>query len=151
MKLSRFIAAPPADAFAAFADERALTTWLPPNGMTAAVRDFDPRAGGGYRMTLTFAEPGGHPVGKTTAESDEVAVRFVEWVPAERIVQVARFTSEDPAFAGEMRMTWRFAPSPGGTEVSVEVKDAPPGISEADHEAGIRSSLENLARWLSAP
>jgi hypothetical protein len=32
--------------------------------------------------------------------------------------------------------------------VAIEVADAPPGVSDADHEAGIRSSLHNLARYL---
>jgi uncharacterized protein YndB with AHSA1/START domain len=86
--------------------------------------------------------------GKTTADADTVAVRFVAIAPDERIVQAVDFASDDPAYGGTMTMTWSFADAPCGTEVAIEVADAPPGVSDADHEAGIRSSLHNLARYL---
>jgi hypothetical protein len=43
------------------------------------------------------------------------------------------------------------ADAAGGGEVAVEVANAPPGIAEADHEIGIRSSLENLCCYLKYP
>ena len=45
-------------------------------------------------------------------------------------------------------MTWSFEPAGAGTKVTVEAADVPSSISKADHEAGILSSLENLARYL---
>lgn len=47
-----------------------------------------------------------------------------------------------------MTLTWSFAEARGGTEVEVTVDNAPDGISDEDHAAGIRSSLENLARFV---
>jgi hypothetical protein len=44
-----------------------------------------------------------------------------------------------------MTITWTFTPADGGTEVTVVAEDVPDGISQADHDAGLRSSLENLA------
>ncbi len=55
------------------------------------------------------------------------------------------------SFAGEMIMTWSFEEtSDGRTEVTVTAENVPAGISKADHDAGLASSLENLDRYLSA-
>jgi uncharacterized protein YndB with AHSA1/START domain len=40
-------------------------------------------------------------------------------LPDERIVQSLQFESDDPAFAGEMKMTWILTDVPGGTNVAV--------------------------------
>ena len=65
-----------------------------------------------------------------------------------RIVEVVRFHSDDPAFKGEMTLTTTLHPIPEGTEVMVLAENVPRGIKAADHEAGIASSLENLARFV---
>ncbi len=70
--------------------------------------------------------------------------------PAERIVQSGEFESTDPAFAGEMLMTWTFAPSATGTTIAITATNVPPGVSQADHDAGLRESLQNLARYLAS-
>lgn len=57
------------------------------------------------------------------------------------------FASDDAAFAGTMTMTWTLTEVEGGTEVSVQADDVPPGISASDHEVGIASSLANLAAY----
>lgn len=147
MKISRSICAPRDAVFAAFLDPDALIAWLPPAGMTGEMHRFDPHAGGGYAMTLRYADPRAGR-GKTTDDTDKVAVRFAEIIPGTRIVQEVDFASDDAAYDGTMTMTWSFADAAGGTDVAVEVANAPPGVSEADHEVGIRSSLENLARFL---
>jgi hypothetical protein len=63
-------------------------------------------------------------------------------------VQRAIFQSDDPAFAGAMTVTWSFAGVDGGTEVTVVCDDVPSGISKEDHDAGLRSSLDNLAAFV---
>ena len=63
-------------------------------------------------------------------------------------MQAAHFLSEDPAYAGTMTMTWEIEAVAGGTRVQITVEDVPSGISADDHEAGLKSSLENLARLL---
>ena len=67
------------------------------------------------------------------------------------MVQSATFKSSDPAFAGEMIITWSLAAAPGGTDVTVTADNVPAGISAEDHAAGLASSLENLAKFLVQP
>jgi uncharacterized protein YndB with AHSA1/START domain len=145
--VSRLIAASPQTIYRAFIDPTSLASWLPPTGMKCQLQEFDPREGGGYRMTLTYEQPE-HPVaGKASEHSDVVEVRFVTLVPDQRIVQVVEFESEDPAFAGAMTMTWSLTPVRGGTEVSIRCGNVPEGIRKEDHDQGLRSSLENLAAF----
>lgn len=141
------VPAPPSTVYAAFADASALERWMPPANMTATLLHFDFREGGSYRMRLAYEDPDDRR-GKTTADADEVEVRLVKLVEAERIEQAITFESTDPAFAGVMRMTWTFEPSGQGTRVTVRAEDVPRGIRPEDHEAGMRSTLENLAAYL---
>jgi uncharacterized protein YndB with AHSA1/START domain len=145
---SRIIRASRQALYQAFMDPDALVAWLPPAGMKGHVRAFDSRQGGGYLMSLTYLDPAAAGRGKTTADSDLVNARFVELVAGEKIVQRVDFVTGDPAFAGEMTITWTFTEAASGTEVAVSCEDAPPGIGAADHEAGMRSSLENLAAFV---
>ncbi|MBT0772201.1 SRPBCC domain-containing protein [Kineosporia sp. J2-2] len=142
---SLVIAAPPGRAFAALVDRQALESWLPPDGATGRFEHFDLRAGGSYRLVLTFADA----PGKTTADSDVVDVRILEVVDGQHVSQAVEFTSDDPAFAGTMLMTWQVSPAPdGGSLIRIRADDVPPGISAEDHAEGLESSLRNLAAYL---
>lgn len=144
---SRVIEAPRERLYQAFMDPDALVAWLPPAGMEGHVRAFDSRQGGGYLMALTYLDPAMAGRGKTTADTDLVNARFIELIANERIVQRVDFVTADPAFTGEMILTWTFAEVAGGTEVSVAAENAPAGISRADHEAGMGLSLDQLAAF----
>ena len=144
---SRIIAASPAAIYRAHMDPQALVSWLPPEGMTGRVERFEPRVGGTYRMVLTYDQPSDAAPGKTTDDSDCVEGRFVELTQDRLIAQVVTFDSDDPAFAGEMKITWTFTPVPGGTEVAVRCENVPSGIRPEDHAAGLASSLANLAAY----
>jgi uncharacterized protein YndB with AHSA1/START domain len=133
--------------FSAFVDRDALTTWLPPHGMTASFEHFDPTPGGSYRMVLSYADPSGSR-GKSSSDSDIVEARYVEIVPNDRVVQAVDFVSDDPAFAGTMTMTWAVRVTDGGTRVEFTADDVPDGISADDHAAGLTSSLDNLAKYV---
>ncbi|MFE7174082.1 SRPBCC family protein [Streptomyces sp. NPDC057616] len=148
-RAGRVIAAPPATVYRALLDRDALEVWLPPHGMRGRVEHWDPRPGGGFRMELTYLDPTDSP-GKTSDATDVVDVGFVELVPAERMVQQAVFEAEDPAYAGTMTMTWQLTAIGERTEVTVTATDVPPGIDQAAHEAGIASSLANLASYVEA-
>ena len=141
---SRIILASPRAIFRAFIDPEALAKWRAPTGMTARIHEFDPRAGGSYLMALIYGDTGGHP-GKSTADSDVIKGRFDELLPDERVVEAVVFQSDDPRFAGEMTITTTLSPVTGGTKVSFVAENVPPGISEADHKAGMAASLKNLA------
>jgi uncharacterized protein YndB with AHSA1/START domain len=144
---SRLIKAPSRRIYQAFMDPTALVSWLPPKGMNARFEAHDPRQGGTYRMVLAYEDPDHSAPGKTSEHTDVVRGRFLELIPDESIVQSVEFESEDPTFAGEMKMTWTLTAVPGGTEVSIRCENVPEGIRPEDHEAGLRSTLENLAAF----
>lgn len=144
---SRIIRASAADIYRAFVDPKALAVWLPPTGMTAKILTFDARPGGRYRMVLTYDAPGDSPHGKTSDGTDVVEARFLELVENERVVQAVDFQSDDPAFAGTMTMTWRLSLAADGTEVVIVCENVPKGISKDDHDAGLASTLANLAAF----
>ena len=85
---------------------------------------------------------------QSSTDSDIIEGRFVALDPGERIVWEVGFVSDDPAFAGTMTVTWRFKEVRDGTEVTVLCENVPAGIGKEDHDAGLRSSLENLARFI---
>ncbi len=73
--------------------------------MTGHIHAFDARVGGGYRMSLFYPPSDGTTGelalrGKTTDLKDRVNVRFVELVPAHRIVEAFTFNTADPALQG---------------------------------------------------
>ncbi|GAA2087849.1 SRPBCC family protein [Streptomyces albiaxialis] len=148
-RADRTVAAPPAAVYGALTDPRALESWLPPEGMRGHVDHWDLRPGGGFRMTLTYLDPTGSP-GKTSDATDVVDIGFAALVPPERVVQRAVFTSDDPAYAGTMTMTWHLTPTPTGTKVTITAEDVPPGIDQPTHESGLASSLANLAAYVEA-
>jgi uncharacterized protein YndB with AHSA1/START domain len=143
---SRLIRAPASAIYRAFATPAAMNAWLPPRGMTGSVRGFAFREGGGYRVRLVYRDEQ-HARGKTSEDSDEAEVRFLRPVPHERIEQAVVFDSGDSAYSGEMRVAWTFEPAPNGTLVTVRCENVPGGIRPEDHQAGLNSTLENLAAF----
>lgn len=141
---SRRIGSTPDVIYAAFLDRDALSKWLPPEGATGRVDVLEPTVGGRFRMTLTFQAA----TGKFSENTDVVDGRFVDLVPGKRIVQAFEFVSDDPAFAGTMTMEWSLEAVIGGTDVTAVADDVPAGISKADHEEGLASTLANLATFV---
>lgn len=141
----RVVEAPVSEVYDALVDGNKVSHWLPPEGATGTLEAFDPRPGGEFRMTLRFSSGTG---GKTTQDSDTVSGRFVDLEPDECVIQDFDFVSDDPAFAGTMRMTWGLAWCTDGTEVSVVAENVPSGISKEDHAKGLASSLANLAAYV---
>ncbi len=145
---SRVIKASREALYRAFIDPAALAGWLPPGEMTGEIYSFDARVGGGYRMSLFYPPSEQVFHCKTSEREDNFTAQFVELAPPRRIVQAISFNSPDPAFSGEMTMVATFEVADGGTEVTVVCKHIPPGIRPEDNEAGCRSSLEKLARYI---
>jgi uncharacterized protein YndB with AHSA1/START domain len=144
---SRVILAAPRAIFRAFLDADAVSSWRPPEGMTANVFAFDPRVGGGYRMAFIYPAVQ-HGRGKSSADADIFEGRFVEILPNSEIVESVTFETDNPAFAGTMTITTELTPVIGGTRVAFRAENVPPGISESDHRAGMASTLKNLANWV---
>src|SRR5687768_2400618 len=145
---SKRIAAAPERIYQALSNPQELAQWLPPKGMSGRLERYDFREDGGYRMILTYDAPTEVTSGKTSSDSDVVDVRFAAIEPNRRIVQVVDFQSDDPALSGAMTMTWTLTPVEDGTEVRIVAENVPEGVSEADHAQGLRSSLDNLARFV---
>lgn len=144
-RVSRLIRAPRQKVYRAFLDPVAVAAWLAPNTMRVRVHAFDPREGGQFRISLTYQNPEDAQRGKTAGDTDTYHGRFVKLVPDEMIVEIIEFESQEPGFAGEMRMTVRLADVAGGTEVALLYENVPVGIRPEDNEAGSRQSLEKLA------
>jgi uncharacterized protein YndB with AHSA1/START domain len=147
-RTSRLIKAPRETIYRAFTDPTALAAWLSPGEMTGQVHEFDGRVGGGYRMSLFYPAFDQDARGKTAEREDRYTARFVDLTPPARIVQAIAFDTTDPAFAGEMTMTVTLDERAGGTEVTIVFEDIPSGIRPEDNDAGTRSSLEKLARYM---
>lgn len=165
----------PADAghiYSALVDAEALVEWLPPQKMSGRIEGFDASVGGGFRMVLSHPPEalasGAGPRGKTTDLDDVVDVTFTSLEPSAKVEWQAIFDAPDPAFAGVMTQTWTLVPveddtgdeearvgvgahsdSPA-TRVTIEARGVPDGISVADHEVGLNSSLAQLAEWVLA-
>ena len=150
-RVSRVIKATREVVYKAFIDADAVASWLSPEDMKGHVHTFEPRAGGKFRMSLTYQDiadtPGGTG-GKSSEDTDTFHGEFVELVPDEKIVWVTEFETDDPQFAGEMRLIWTFADHENGTEVTVVCEDIPAGINPEDNEVGSRSSLKKLDEYL---
>lgn len=149
--VSRVIKASRQAVYQAFLNADAVATWLAPDNMKGKVHTFDPREGGEIRMSLTYQDvtetPDGQG-GKSSADTDTFQGRFSELIPDEKIVWLTEFESEDPAFAGEMKLTWSLVDAEEGTEVTVLCENIPPGIRPEDNEAGSQSTLQKLAAFL---
>ncbi|MBV9827482.1 MAG: SRPBCC domain-containing protein [Alphaproteobacteria bacterium] len=141
--VSRLVKATAACLYRALTDRAQFARWIAPEGAHALIDCFDPRPGGSLEITLTFDRRGS---GKTTSDTDRVKGCFLELQKDRRVRQAFIFESDDPAHAGTMIMTWVLTPAVDGTLVEVLAEDVPVGISKEDHQAGMESSLANLAR-----
>jgi uncharacterized protein YndB with AHSA1/START domain len=147
-RTSTVINAPREALYRAFTDPAALEVWRSPGEMTGKIHEFDARVGGGYRMSLFYPSAEEEDRGKTSEREDRFTARFVELTPPARIVEAISFDTVDPAFSGELTMVVTLEESDGGTQVTIEFAHLPAGIRPEDNEAGTRSSLEKLARYI---
>jgi uncharacterized protein YndB with AHSA1/START domain len=81
-------------------------------GNDGAHHEFEPRPGGAYRMALNYSNSDQSNRGKTSEDKNIVEGRFLELVPDEQVVHVVTFVSDNPAFAGEMKMSCTFRQLP---------------------------------------
>jgi uncharacterized protein YndB with AHSA1/START domain len=144
---SRVIMAPPQTIYQAFLDAKAVASWRPPEGMKCEIYEFDPREGGTFRMSFEYKDANHEVRGKTSEHADVFKGQFLELVPDKRIVELVEFESDDPAFAGAMKITTALFPVSGGTEVTILCENVPSGIQPGDHNKGMTSTLKNLAAF----
>lgn len=135
VRLHRVLRAPPARVYRAFLDPDALAKWLPPNGFTCKVHQFDAQVGGNYRMTFTnFSSGNGHSFGGT----------YRELVPGERITYNDHF--DDPNLPGEMTTTITLRAVSCGTEMQIVQEGLPEVIPLEQCYVGWQESLVSLGK-----
>ncbi|WP_240377649.1 SRPBCC domain-containing protein [Arachidicoccus soli] len=118
--------------------------WRAPKGMKCVIYEFDSQPGGIYRMTLKYT--GAHETaGKSSENEDMVKGRFLEMVPNNYVVEEVEFPSDDPEYAGLMKVKTQIDPVPEGSLVTFVCMNVPAGITKEDHEKGLSSTLQNLA------
>jgi uncharacterized protein YndB with AHSA1/START domain len=144
--IKRHINAPRARVYGALIDPRAIANWKFPDGMTCRVLEFNPGEGGSFRIALTYDDS--NSAGKTTAHTDTYRGYFRELAPNQRIVEVDEFETDDPAFKGEMIITYTLTDANGGTDLWATHAGLPPGVSSTDNEAGWRMALTKLAAFV---
>jgi uncharacterized protein YndB with AHSA1/START domain len=137
--VNRVIDAPPERVYDAFVDPDELAAWLPPEGFSGEVHEFDATEGGSFRMSFNADVEELEPYTSTFHGTYE------ELIPGERIVYTETFESDDPGMAGEMTTTVTFEAVPDGTEVTVRQAGIPEAIPPENANEGWIDSLENLA------
>lgn len=143
---SRVIRADAKTLYEAYIDPEKLVQWLPPEGMSGIIGKYEPYKGGAFQITLTYESDENYK-GKTTENTDVIEGKFLELKPYSRIVQTGKFESLDPSFSGEIIETILFEEVDEGTRVTFMIENVPEGISKADHDEGLRSTLEHLAMF----
>lgn len=134
VRLHRVLATRPEKVYRAFLSPAALARWLPPNGFTCTVHQFDARVGGAFRMSFENF---------TTGLSHAFGGRFIELEPHERIRYTDAF--DDPDLPGEMVVSVVLRPVSVGTEIEIEQTGVPAAIPLEACYLGWQQSLQHLA------
>ena len=135
VRLHRVLATKPDKVYRAFVEADALAKWLPPNGFTCTVHQFDAKVGGGFKMSFRNF---------TTGNSHSFGGEYLELVPGERLLYTDRF--DDPNLPGEIRVTVTLKKVSVGTEVNIEQAGIPDLIPVEACYLGWQQSLQNLAK-----
>jgi uncharacterized protein YndB with AHSA1/START domain len=147
-RISRRIKAPRSAIYRALLDPRAVAAWRVPDGMTSRVHAFEPREGGFFRVSLTYAAASA--AGKSGPRTDTYHGRFVKLVPDREVVESLAFETALPEFAGQMTITTTLTDADSGTDVCMSFDRLPPGVAPADNEFGTRMALAKLAALVEA-
>ncbi|MGT2468409.1 SRPBCC family protein [Mesorhizobium atlanticum] len=133
--LHRVLATKPEKVYRAFVEADALAKWLPPNGFTCTVREFEGKVGGAYKMSFrNFTTGGSHAFGG----------EFIELVPGERLRYTDRF--DDPNLPGQIEVTVTLKKVLVGTEINITQAGIPDAIPAEACYLGWQESLRNLAK-----
>jgi uncharacterized protein YndB with AHSA1/START domain len=145
LTMSRVIEVSPDRVYEAFLDPNDLAAWLPPDGFSAEVHEFEGREGGTFRISFTA----------DTDELEEYASTFhgtyEELIQGERIVYTEAFETDDPGMTGEMTTTVTFEAVPDGTEITLRQAGIPENIPVENAREGWTNSLDNLESVVQGP
>jgi uncharacterized protein YndB with AHSA1/START domain len=135
VRLHRVLATKPEKVYRAFIEADALAKWLPPNGFTCTVHQFDGKVGGSFKMSFRNF---------TTGMSHSFGGQYLELVPGERVRYTDKF--DDPGLPGEIQVTVTLKAVMVGTEISIVQEGIPDAIPVEACYLGWQDSLRNLAR-----
>lgn len=135
VKLHRVLATKPEKVYRAFIEADAMAKWLPPNGFTCIVHQFDAKVGGTFRMSFRNF---------TTGASHSFGGEYVELVPHERLRYTDKF--DDPDLPGLMQVTVTLKKVSVGTELNIVQEGVPDVIPPEACHLGWQDSLRNLAQ-----
>ncbi|MBZ9868484.1 SRPBCC family protein [Mesorhizobium sp. CA15] len=135
IQLHRVLATKPEKVYRAFVEADALAKWLPPNGFTCTVHEFEGKVGGSYKMSFRNF---------TTGDSHSFGGEFVELVPSERLRYTDRF--DDPNLPGQIEVTVILKKVSVGTEINITQAGIPDAIPAEACYLGWQESLRNLAK-----
>ena len=136
VKLHRVFTARPDKIYRAFVEPDALSSWLPPNGFTCTVHEFNPTVGGRHRISFRNF---------TTGASHSFGGVYQELVPGERLVYTDSF-DDDPGLPGEMTVTVSLTAVSIGTDVTIVQQGIPDIIPREACYLGWQESLRKLAK-----
>ena len=135
VKLHRVLATKPEKIYRAFIEPDALAKWLPPNGFTCTVHQFDAKVGGTFKMSFrNFSTGASHSFGGA----------YLELVPHERLRYTDKF--DDPNLPGLLQVTVTFKEVSVGTELNIVQEGVPDVIPPEACYLGWQDSLRNLAQ-----
>jgi uncharacterized protein YndB with AHSA1/START domain len=137
VKLHRVLATKPEKVYRAFIEADALAKWLPPNGFTCTVHQFEGKVGGSFKMSFRNF---------TTGHSHSFGGEYLELIPSQRVRYTDRF--DDPNLPGEIKVTVEIKQVLVGTEVQIVQEGIPDAIPVEACYLGWQESLRNLARLI---
>ena len=133
VRLHRVLATKPEKIYRAFVEADAMAKWLPPDGFTCIVHQFDATVGGAFRMSFrNFTTDMGHSFGG----------KYLELEPGKRLRYTDRF--DDPNLPGEIQVTVALNAVSVGTEVTIVQEGIPDAIPVEACYLGWQQSLRNL-------
>lgn len=135
VRLHRVLATKPQKVYRAFTEADAMAKWLPPNGFTCTVHQFDAKVGGAFRMSFRNF---------TTDQSHSFGGEYLELTPGERLRYTDRF--DDPNLPGEILVTVTLKQVSVGTEINIVQEGIPDAIPVEACYLGWQESLRNLAK-----
>ena len=135
VRFHRVLTTKPEKVYRAFTEADAMAKWLPPNGFTCTVHQFDAKAGGSFKMSFRNF---------TTGKSHSFGGKYVELVPGERVRYTDKF--DDPNLPGEIQVTVTLKPVSVGTEIYIVQEGIPDLIPAEACYLGWQESLRNLAK-----
>jgi uncharacterized protein YndB with AHSA1/START domain len=134
VRLHRVLSTKPDKVYRAFVEADAMAKWLPPDGFTCSVQQFEAKVGGRFRMSFrNFTTGMGHSFGG----------EFLELVPGKSLRYTDKF--DDPNLPGEIQVTVTLNAVSVGTEVNIVQEGIPDVIPVEACYLGWQQSLRNLA------